>query len=123
MDAAKNITTTEIKCGTALGSSERKSMELMPRKVTVRCPLGPDAESISFTSSKSMYSPSLESSARRAFPSDEGGGWGSSAKPRGIPPATKAPSSQRQMNHTPTMYTTVRSSPKNMRRRSAYLLK
>ena len=33
MDAAKNITTTEIKCGTALGSSERKSMELMPRKL------------------------------------------------------------------------------------------
>ena len=123
MDAAKNITTTDMVWGRAAGSHERKSKEVMNGKLgRVRASTRSSSRgNHSFTSSKSTYSPSFESSARRGpFLGDGGGAAAPPNLPR-LPP--KARSSQRQMNQTPTMYTTVRSSPKNMRRRSTYLLK
>ena len=123
MDAAKNITTTEMRWGSADGNRERKSKDVMP------CKLGRDrlrqrggrAGIQSFTSSKSTYSPSRESSARRCAPEELVRVEEASVNRPRRPPNTR--SSQRQMNHTATMYNSVRNSPANMLRRSTYLLK
>ena len=111
MDAAKNITTTEIKCGTALGSSNENQWS-HATQVTARWRPLDRTRSQSLTSSKSILLLGVVGTS--AFSLGLRRWLRSSAKTRRIPTATEGAIQPTPDEPNTTMYTTVRSSPKNI---------
>ena len=116
----KNIAKTATACGNKDGKRERKESVVVIRGKLLR-ERGDWGQS--FNSSKSTYSPSLESSGLTwELPpfeeeGEDGGRWPPNRPER--PPTVR--SNQRQMNHTAMMYAKVRSKPNNIC--SGYLLR